>query len=1275
MAARTVSRKIFSSIWGVHFIRGYLKALGLTEASPEYREAVSWFQQRKSSLLFQDEIAVLNITFPDWKARQTVRVKCTDIMELSIDQALTGLVDRPELVQDLVRGSYFRALDESLQRLGVELYPVPRPHLGPRLWYSDEEFTPAEQMYLMLCVGERLIEDADRVKAINDAYSWHLLHERGYSPSQPPDILIPSVSYVYERTLRALPPPGGTPPLSRDEALRTMIEALPAPVETGGFSPAWMHMFPRQCVTSPVHGSRGYYYGWRRSADERQTLAKLAGRLERLTAKAKTFLLKDAQGQAAAAETPWTAFRNKSTGLEKDGRLPFALVLGAKFVPFLMVRSFLFSLEDNLAFWDKHGVDDQFIDNWLLRWNFSSGYVLELLYMPREDALKQPEATVAWRTLARFAWAWLAKGAVMPVPCLYPHSTAIESLWLPRLDVPAGAGLFSDLCRLLEPFLDDLFVRERPFEKDDPDCVRKTVLFLITTVITGLVERAINQNLVSKHEPNDVTSFIAMRYEIRKDFRNIERLKNFFSLPIALLELPGRPALEARRTEDGNIALLRGIFPFGENTFIGEEELSRSNRARLRYAVDTVLLAKAEDLDDKEPVSKDEKYPRRRPAGVSLVQDGYRIAPEGLDDFIREGLSEMKSLGLELSLPDDIIEIVHPELTLSIDEGSALSGGFLNACALADFDWHAVLGDMEVTKELILKLIEEAGHIVEFGGRNLYLSKEEAMILRSRIEDPELSPERLDAWAKLRAVLTGNFKGMRVEATEAAKAKIQNLLRVEELPVPPEITATLRPYQERGFSWIMKNLRLGLGALIADDMGLGKTLQVIAALQQMKNDGELSDASVLVVAPASIMVNWQREFEKFAPAITVSLYHGAKRSMAEEKAHTDVVITSYGTFRRDAEELGTRKWRLMVLDEAQAIKNFLTHQSKAARLFPVPQVIGMTGTPVENRLLDYWSILAAVQPGLLGGKTLFQREFMTPIETGGPGSLTVLKRFQALTAPFILRRLKTDKSIIADLPEKRVIDRFTTLTPRQLVLYRQSLKTGLTDLNVLKLEAEATGNAALAEVVNRLRMKRRGRILMMLTQLKQITNSPALFEKKAAKKPDSGKGEALIDLLEEARDAGSKTLVFTQYREMGELLEGWIKNAGLGEPLFLHGGVPVSQRTEMVDRFQNDPETTVMVITLKAGGTGLNLTAASVVIHYDLWWNPAVENQATDRAHRIGQDKDVLVYRFVTAGTFEERINAMLEAKRKLADLTVQSREKWIGEMSDEEIAEIFRAS
>ena len=284
-----------------------------------------------------------------------------------------------------------------------------------------------------------------------------------------------------------------------------------------------------------------------------------------------------------------------------------------------------------------------------------------------------------------------------------------------------------------------------------------------------------------------------------------------------------------------------------------------------------------------------------------------------------------------------------------------------------------------------------------------------------------------------------------------------------------------------------------------------------------------------------------------------------------------------------------------------------------------------------------------------------------------------LERFRQLTAPFILRRVKTDKSVIADLPEKNEIDYFTSLTPQQVKLYEECLKTGLTDVETLDKEAQQASDATMKAVVQNLRMKRRGSILRMITHLKQIADSPSILSRETGDEPDSGKGEALLSLIAPSLEAGGKVLVFTQYAEMGERLARWIEKARGRKPDFLHGGTTLAERQAMTDRFQNDPQANILILTLKAGGTGLNLTAASVVVHYDLWWNPAVESQATDRAYRIGQTKNVLVYRFITAGTFEERIDKLLANKKRLADLTVAGGEKWIGDMTDKELEALFR--
>ena len=485
--------------------------------------------------------------------------------------------------------------------------------------------------------------------------------------------------------------------------------------------------------------------------------------------------------------------------------------------------------------------------------------------------------------------------------------------------------------------------------------------------------------------------------------------------------------------------------------------------------------------------------------------------------------------------------------------------------------------------------------------------------------------------------------------------------------MPAGLHADLRPYQQRGIEWMIRNLRLGLGSLIADDMGLGKTLQVIAVIQHLRNEGELNGRPVLVAAPASILINWQREIMRFTPGLRTLLYHGSKRRHFFS-TDVDVVLTSYALLRIDRRMLSAVAWRLLVLDEAQAVKNSMTGQSHAVRVLNAQQVIAMTGTPVENRLSEYWSIMNAVGPGLLGEQAEFSRDFAEPISEGGQVAAEALARFRALTAPFILRRMKTDRSIIADLPDKNVGIRFVQLNALQRTLYRSCLGESIAGIRTLR-ELEASGDAELARRAHR---DRRMHILAMITYMKQIANSPSQYLKTESAEPDSGKGEALMELLEESFSAGSKVLVFTQYREMGDRLVRWIEGAGFGPCLYYHGELGIRDRMEAVDSFQNDPACRVMVLTLRAGGTGLNLTAASVVIHYDLWWNPAVENQATDRAYRIGQTKDVMVYRFVTAGTFEERINAMLEAKQHLADAAVVSGEKWLGDLSDSELEDLF---
>ena len=418
---------------------------------------------------------------------------------------------------------------------------------------------------------------------------------------------------------------------------------------------------------------------------------------------------------------------------------------------------------------------------------------------------------------------------------------------------------------------------------------------------------------------------------------------------------------------------------------------------------------------------------------------------------------------------------------------------------------------------------------------------------------------------------------------------------------------------------------------------------------------------MIAVVPATLLTNWVREIRKFAPNLTAEIYHGSDRRLGDPDKRPDVLLTTYGTLRRDSEQLSKLSWRVMVLDEVQAVKNTGTGAYAAASSFPADRVIAMTGTPVENRLMEYWSIFSIVQPGLLGTASDFRENFSVPIEN--EHDPRAAEAFRKLVAPFMLRRMKTDKAIISDLPDCIVQDVMTTLLPEQAYLYQEALTRNLDAIS----RAEANSRDK--------QVKRRALVLKLITELKQICNSPSQYNKQWSETPDSAKAETLFELLDECRENGRKVLVFTQYREMGELLQGWIAKKTGRKPEFLHGGVSVARRAVMVDDFQNNPDSHILLVSLKAGGTGLNLTAASVVIHYDLWWNPAVESQASDRAWRIGQQRDVLVYRFVTEGTFEERINEMLTEKRRITDLAVSSGENWVGDMSTSELRALFSLS
>ncbi|MBN2814764.1 MAG: DEAD/DEAH box helicase [Bacteroidales bacterium] len=417
-------------------------------------------------------------------------------------------------------------------------------------------------------------------------------------------------------------------------------------------------------------------------------------------------------------------------------------------------------------------------------------------------------------------------------------------------------------------------------------------------------------------------------------------------------------------------------------------------------------------------------------------------------------------------------------------------------------------------------------------------------------------------------------------------------------------------------------------------------------------------ALAIVVVPTGLLTNWQLEIAKFAPVISSHIYHGNARDLTQFKA--DVMLTTYGVLRSDAETLKKLKWQVMIIDEAQNIKNNDTAQSKAVKSIPATICIAMSGTPVENRLSEFWSIMDFANKGYLGNEKNFKADFADPIQVSNDEQ--AVAKFRKITAPFMMRRMKTDKSIITDLPDKVEQNQYALLTKQQAALYEKTMQAAMAEIEGV---SGSDGKSL---------FKRQGLVLQMILALKQICNHPANFLKNGHFDPLlSGKMELLFELLDSIAEAGEKVLIFTQFREMGALLQRFIIDRFGEKPLFYHGGCSVGERQKMVDQFQNNRADKIFILSLKAAGTGLNLTAASHVIHYDLWWNPAVENQATDRAYRIGQKKNVLVHRFITRNTFEERIDEMISRKKYLADMTVATGEAWIGKLSNKELREIFR--
>ncbi|MGM3306030.1 DEAD/DEAH box helicase [Anabaena sp. WFMT] len=660
-------------------------------------------------------------------------------------------------------------------------------------------------------------------------------------------------------------------------------------------------------------------------------------------------------------------------------------------------------------------------------------------------------------------------------------------------------------------------------------------------------------------------------------------------------------------------------------------------------------------------------YPVIAPSLETESPQFCHLTPMQAYEFIKSVAWRLEDSGLGVILPPSLAnrEGWANRLGLKINaETPKQKQGRLGLQSLLNFQWQLAIGGQTISKAEFDKLVALKSPLVEINGEWVELRPQDIKTAQtffaSRKDQMALSLE--DA-LRISNGDTQVIEKLPVVSFEASGAlheligALTNNQAIEPLPTPANFRGQLRPYQERGAAWLAFLERWGLGACLADDMGLGKTVQFIAFLLHLKEEEALENPTLLV-CPTSVLGNWEKEVNKFAPTLKVLQYHGDKRPKGKvfteiTKKH-DLVITSYALIQRDIKQFQSVSWQIIVLDEAQNVKNSDSKQSQAVRQLETTFRVALTGTPVENRLQELWSILDFLNPGYLGNKQFFQRRFAMPIEKYGDTSS--LMQLRSLVQPFILRRLKTDKDIIQDLPEKQEMTVFCGLSTEQAQLYQK-----LVDESLVEIES--------AEGV-----QRRGMILALLVKLKQICNHPSQYLKLATlAEHHSVKLQRLEEMLEEVLAEGNRALIFTQFAEWGKLLKPYLEKQLGREIFFLYGSTSKKQREEMIDRFQHDPQSPpIMILSLKAGGVGLNLTRANHVFHFDRWWNPAVENQATDRVFRIGQTRNVQVHKFVCTGTLEEKINDMIESKKQLAEQVVSAGEEWLTEMDTDQLRNLL---
>ena len=645
---------------------------------------------------------------------------------------------------------------------------------------------------------------------------------------------------------------------------------------------------------------------------------------------------------------------------------------------------------------------------------------------------------------------------------------------------------------------------------------------------------------------------------------------------------------------------------------------------------------------------------------------GFKLDANGAFAFLKEYAGALRASGFNVLLPSWWVG-QGPAKILGVKvktKNPQMQGsGGLTLDSMIEFDYRASLGDEELTLDELISLAKMKAPLVKIRGQWTQIDPEQisyAIDLLKRKTKNEMPVRDLLAAALGSKKEAGELTIDSVEVMGQLKDLMDRLTGRAEFGMvqqPDGFIGKLRPYQKRGFSWFAFLRKWGLGACLADDMGLGKTIQSLALIQKEQAAGETRP--VLVVCPTTVVNNWLKEAKVFTPGLEVMVHHGSDRRKKDRfidaaNKHA-IVISSYGLLHRDIGFLKEIEWAGVILDEAQNIKNPETKKSRAARSLISDYRIALTGTPVENHVGDLWALMDFLNPGLLGSQAYFKDEFYRPIQLYRKEDAA--HRLKSMTGPFILRRMKTDKKIISDLPEKMEIKDYCNLTKEQASLYK------------------AVADDMAEQIRDTEGINRKGLVLSTIMKLKQVCNHPVQFARdNSSISGRSGKLQRLEEMLQETLELGERTLVFTQFAHMGEILQKYLQDYFAQEVFLLSGSLSKKKRDIMVDRFQNDKKAPhIFILSLKAGGTGLNLTEANNVIHYDRWWNPAVENQATDRAFRIGQKKNVAVHKYIVAGTLEERIDEMIEEKIGIAGMVVGTGEKWLTELSNEDFYEMIK--